>query len=352
MGNAQILVPRAVLEAYVRAVFAGAGLEDADAAIIARHLTLANMRGVESHGVSRVDIYTRRLEAGLESKKLRMSIEKETDSSLLIHGGHSLGILLATKGMELAVAKAKATGIAVVGIKHSAHCGMLADYAGYAAEHDCIAFATTNAPAYMAPWGGKRAYFGTNPLCYAVPAGEEPAIVFDMATSMVARGKLVVAQQNGQSIPLGWAIAKDGKPTTDPAAALSGGLVLPLGGAKGYGLAVLVDILSGLFTGAAFGPYIGHLYDDLDRNQEVGQFFWLMRADLFEDLAVFKGRVDRMIREVRLVPLAEGFERIYLPGEIEQELAAKRERNGIPLGSALVKELQEVGKKYGVASPF
>jgi LDH2 family malate/lactate/ureidoglycolate dehydrogenase len=345
-------IPKSDLETFVHRVCEGAGIDSEAAALVARHLVLANLRGIESHGVSRLPIYLKRLEAGLENKQTKGILERETASSALINGQNGIGIVLATKGMEKAVSMAKQTGLAVVGIKNSAHCGMLADYTQYAARHQCIAIAMTNAPSAMAPWGGRQKYFGTNPISYAIPAGREEDLVFDMASSVVARGKLVLALYNNEPIPIGWAITKDGKPTTDPEEALDGGLLLPVGGPKGYGIALLVDVLSGMMTGASFGPYIGNLYEDLDRSQNVGQFFFVMRADLFEPIDVFQTKVDQMIGEIRGLPLAQGFDRIYLPGEIERDLAAEREARGIPLGEAMLKELEEAGSRYGVTSPF
>ncbi|WP_167577613.1 Ldh family oxidoreductase [Ammoniphilus sp. YIM 78166] len=340
-------VEKEKLEQYVMEVFQAAGLSEEHSSIVAKHLVLANLRGIDSHGVSRVEIYTKRLDLGVTEKKSKVNVVKESPASMLIDGGNGLGIVLATKGMEIAVKKAKETGIAVVGIKDSSHCGMLADYTMYAAKHDCIALATTNAPSSMAPWGGKVGYFGTNPFSYGIPAGIEHDIIFDMATSVVARGKITLARKNNQSIPLGWAITKEGRPTTDPFEAADG-LVLPVGGPKGYGLAFLMEVLSGLLTGAAFGPYIASLYKDLDRSQNVGQFFLVMRADLFEELEQFKERMDQMIREIRNIPLAEGFEKIYLPGEIELETTVERQTSGIPLSVNILNELEAVGRRYGV----
>lgn len=343
-------IKRKNLEAFVYEIFSAAGLSSQDAEVVARHLVLANLRGIDSHGVSRVDIYTKRLDLGITNKSSELKIIRETPSSVLLDGNSGVGIVLATKGMELAVEKAKKTGMAVVGIKNSSHCGMLADYSSYAAEHDCIALATTNAPSSMAPWGGRKGFFGTNPLSYGVPAGKERNVIFDMATSVVARGKITLARKNNEDIPIGWAISKEGKATTNANEA-SEGLVLPVGGPKGYGLAFFVDVLSGLFTGAAFGPYISSLYKDLDKNQNVGQFFFVMRADLFEELDSFKNRMDQMIQEIKKIPLAEGYNRIYLPGEIELERSIELEKKGIPLSDHVFTELTDVARRYDVALP-
>lgn len=345
-----IIVQKEDLEKCVLEIFQAAGLTEEQASIVARHLVLANLRGIDSHGVSRVDIYTKRLDLGIMKRKTEINVIKETPSSMLLDGGSGVGIVLATKGMQIAVEKAKATGIAIVGINNSSHCGMLADYTAYAAQNDCIALAVTNAPSSMAPWGGKESYFGTNPLSYGVPAGNEVDIVFDMATSVVARGKITLARKNNQKIPVGWAISKEGYPTTDPIEA-GEGLVLPVGGPKGYGLAFFVEVLSGLLTGAAFGPYISSLYKDLNKSQNVGQFFLVIRADLFEDLDSFKDRIDQMVREIRNIPLAHGYDRIYLPGEIEYERSKKLAVEGIPLSKNVLVELASVVERYGLEMP-
>ncbi|GAB7387020.1 Ldh family oxidoreductase [Bacillaceae bacterium] len=348
MSKGTARIPKQALEDFVREIFLAVGLDDEQSAIIARHLVLANLRGVDSHGVSRVDIYTRRLDAGIVSKTYNGKIVRENFASALIDAGNSSGIVAATKGIELAVKKAKEVGVGVVGIKHSNHCGMLADYTLYAVNNDCIAIATTNAPANMAPWGGKERFFGTNPFSYGIPAGQEIDIVFDMATSIVARGKIILAKKNHLSIPLGWAISKEGKPTTDPDEALEG-LVLPVGGAKGYGITFFVEAMSAVFTGAAFGPHVGDLYNDFSRPQDVGQFFFAMRADLFQPIGEFKQRMDEMIRAIRKIPLMEGVERIYLPGEIELLKTAEREVKGIPVSKEVLNELQAVAARYGVS---
>lgn len=349
MIKGPVLIQKNELERFVQRIFSKVGLDEAQAQTIARHLVLANLRGIDSHGVTRVGIYSKRIELGLTNKESEVQLERETASSALVDARNTSGIVAATTGIKLAVQKAKATGVGVVGIKNSNHCGMLADYTQYAAENDCISIATTNAPPNMAPWGGKERYFGTNPFSYSIPAGEEIDIVFDMATSVVARGKIINAEKNNQQIPLGWAISKDGKPTTDPSEALDG-LVLPVGGPKGYGIAMLVDVLSGLFTGALNGPWIRDLYRDFTEPQNVGQFFMVMRADLFQPLEVFKSRMDQAIQEIRAIPTMEGVDRIYLPGEIERLTMLERERNGIPLSPQIVNELVEVAEKYSVTN--
>lgn len=281
-----LLISEKKLSKFIKEIFLAGGLSDKDATIVSNHLVLANLRNVDSHGVSRVKIYIERLVEGLIEKDSTPFIEKETNSSALINGNNQFGILNAYTGILLAVKKAKKNGVGIIGIHNSNHCGMLADYVEYATKHNCIAFATTNAPSNMPPWGGKEAFFGTNPLAYGIPTKTKPPIVFDMATSVVARGKITYAMKNNQKIPLGWAMTKNGEPTTDPEDALDG-LVLPVGGPKGYGLALFVETLSSIFTGAAYGHHVASLIKDFDRPQNLGHFFFVMQADLFEDLEVF-----------------------------------------------------------------
>ncbi|MCM3093260.1 MULTISPECIES: Ldh family oxidoreductase [unclassified Cytobacillus] len=338
---------RESLELFIKEVFLGAGLDDGQAAVIAKHLVLANLRGVDSHGISRVEVYTKRLDKGLVNKKFNPVHSYETPASALIDAQNTSGIPVATYGIELAIKKAKNSGIGIVGINNSNHCGMLADYVAKAAEEDCIAIAATNAPANMPPWGGKKRFFGTNPIAYGVPAGKEMDIIFDMATSKVARGKIILAQKNKQKIPLGWALSPAGTPTEDPKEALDG-VVLPVGGHKGYGIAFLVETLSALFTGAAFGPYIGDLYKDMENAQNTGQFFLVMRADLFQPLEIFKKRMDQMIGEIRTLPLMEGAEKIFLPGEIEMKKSEDRTKNGIPISKEVISELLRVANHYKI----
>ncbi|MBD8067937.1 Ldh family oxidoreductase [Bacillus sp. PS06] len=336
------------LEQFVRNVFIEAGLDERQSTLISRHLVLANLRGMDSHGVSRVSIYCKRLDLGLVDKTYNPIIEKESEVSALINANNSSGIPVSTFGIELAIKKAKKSGIGIVAIHNSNHCGMLADYVQRAVEEDCIVLATTNAPANMAPWGGKSPFFGTNPFAYGIPTGEEDNIVLDMATSKVAKGKVVLAQKNNQNIPIGWALSSDGQPTEDPNEALKG-VFLPFGEHKGYGITFLVETLSAIVTGSAFGPHIGDLYTNFENKQNVGQFFYCMRADLFQDIDKFKSRMDQMIKEIRTVPVMKGVDKIYLPGEIENITYKDRSENGIPLSKEIIHELQLVGEKYNLS---
>ncbi len=192
-----------------------------------------------------------------------------------------------------------------------------------------------------------RPFLGTNPLCVAAPAGNEVPFLLDMATSVVSRGKIIVAAQRGEPIPLGWAVDKDGRPTTDPHAALAGA-VLPLGGAKGYGIAMFIDILAGVLTGAGFGKYVHNMYENWQQPQNVGHLFIAIDIARFMPVEVFKARMDRYIRDLKSEPTAPGVDEILVPGELEARTARLRRQQGIELPDAVAKELADVGKRYGV----
>ncbi|GAB3466332.1 Ldh family oxidoreductase [Streptomonospora sediminis] len=348
-GSAAGVEPGGLRE-LVAAIFTAADLSESDAAAIADHLVEADLRGVDSHGVSRTAIYVHRLRLGLVATRPESRILTETPASALLDAGNGPGIVAADRAMRTASAKAAETGVGMVSVRNSNHCGMLAHYTGQAAREGLVALATTSAPAAMAPWGAKAPYFGTNPISYAVPTpGGRPDIVFDMATSHVAKGKIILAGKNGQQIPLGWAQDAQGRPTTDPATALEG-TVLPLGGAKGSGLALLVEVLSALLSGANHGPHIPPLYDNDETPQGLGHFFLAMSPKVFLPEAEFTDRVGRLAAEMAALPAAEGFERVYLPGEPESERAAHRRANGIPLSAQVRAELRATAGELGVDS--
>jgi LDH2 family malate/lactate/ureidoglycolate dehydrogenase len=262
-----------------------------------------------------------------------------------------MGQVVAARAMEEATRRARQRGVGLVGVRNSNHFGMAAYFAMQALRHDMIGVALSNAPATMAPWGGARPYLGTNPMAIAVPAGDEPPIVLDMAMSTVARGKIILAAQEGLPIPEGWAVDPDSEPTTDPARALEG-MVLPVGGAKGYGLATIVEILAGVLVGAAFGPHIGALYDNFTSPQRLGHLLGAIDVQAVDAAERFKGRMDRLIREIRAVPRARHIERIYLPGEIEWLAEHRRRQEGIDLHPQTVQALATVADDLGIPVPW
>ncbi|MGH9659292.1 MAG: Ldh family oxidoreductase, partial [Bryobacteraceae bacterium] len=253
-------IPAADLEARVRSIFEKCGMSAGDAGLLASTLVAADLRGIHSHGVLRVPEYVEKLTTRGVDPRGRPRIVSDNRSALVVDGGNSMGQIGASFAMQLAVEWAQASGVAIAAVRGSNHCGAMFWYAMQALEHDMIGLALTNALPTMAPWGGTAPIVGINPLAAAIPAGEEPPIVFDAAFSYSSHGKIRVYQQKGQPIPPSWAFDKTGRPTTDAAAAVEG-LLQPIGEYKGVGLAILSGILSSLLSGAAYGTELGNMAD-------------------------------------------------------------------------------------------
>jgi len=335
------------LRSFCQEVFVACGMAREDAFIVADGLVQSNLRGVDSHGVTRVGIYAKRLKMGLVNPHPDVKIVRESDATLLVDGDNGMGQVVGVRALELGLEKVKQSGGAYVGVRRSNHYGAGAYYVQRAVAQDVVAFAYSNAPPTMAPWGGVDPYVGTNPYAFGVPAGGYPPIIVDMATSIVARGKIILAAERGESIPEGWAIDKHGNSTTDAQEALQGS-VLPFGGPKGYALSLMIDIMAGALTGAGFGPRVNSLYDNFNEPQDVGAFFKLIDIGQFADPPAFKANIDRIIEEIKSSRRAEGTEEIFLPGEIEFRMEQERKASGVPVGAQTVAELREVGRTCGV----
>ncbi len=348
----EIDVPAADLSAFCVACFEAAGLSPEEARLTAENLIFANLRGVDSHGVIRLKVYVERLRAGGFKRGARPQVVGETASSALIDGQHGLGQVAATTAMKLAIEKARKTGVAVVSVRNSNHFGASAFYAMQALEHAMIGFAATNAGPTMAPTGGREGRLGNNAAAIAVPAGTFPPIVLDMATGAVAWGKIFVAQQQGRKIPTTWALDKQGVPTDDPNEAAHQGLIQPFGGYKGYGLSLLIDILTGVLSGGGFSTHVRTLYRHLETPAQVAHTCAALRVEAFMPLAEFQQRMDDIIGLMRSCPTAPGVERIFVPGEIECEMERRRREAGIPIHPALQAELTSLAAELGVKAPF
>jgi LDH2 family malate/lactate/ureidoglycolate dehydrogenase len=341
------VLPADSLRAFCQEVFLSCGMAGEDAAIVADSLVQANLRGVDSHGVARVAIYVKRLKMELVNPRPNVRVVREGAGTLLVDGDNGMGQVVGVRALELGLDKARESGGVSVGVRRSNHYGAGAYYVQRAVARDMVAFAYSNAPPTMAPWGGVDPYVGTNPYAFGVPAGEHPPIILDMATSIVARGKIILAAERGEPIPEGWALDKQGNPTTDAREALEGS-VLPFGGPKGYAISLMIDIMAGALTGAGFGPGINSLYDNFEEPQNVGAFFQLIDIGSFVESATFKARIDRMIEEIKSSRKAAGTEEIFLPDEIELRTERERIVSGIPVGAETVAELRGVGRACGV----
>ncbi|HUC90466.1 MAG TPA: Ldh family oxidoreductase [Paenibacillus sp.] len=334
------------LQQYVAGLFNGAGLSRENAEIVAESLVQADLRGVDSHGVVRTDIYLKRIQAGMMNSDGDVTVERSSGSVTLLDGRNNPGAVIGSRALEHALEEVKRQGSAVVGVKGSNHFGTCAYYLLKAVQQDTIMIILSNASQTMPPTGGIRPFIGTNPFSVGVPAGKCRPFVLDMATSVVARGKIIVAAERGEDIPQGWAIDKHGNPTTNAREALNGS-VLPMAGAKGYGISMFVDILSGVLTGAGFGRYVNNMYENWHEPQNVGHLFVAVDINAFMPAALFKERMDRYIREIKAEPKAPDVEEILIPGEIELRCTEARMACGIELPASVEKQLEAWGERFG-----
>jgi L-2-hydroxycarboxylate dehydrogenase (NAD+) len=337
------------------------GVPEKDAKVTTDVLVLADLRGVESHGVARLPRYYTDLKNGWTKPTDQSKIVKETKATALIDAGQSLGQVVGRKGMELAIKKAKETAVGIVSVSNSHHYGIAGYYSLMALEHDLIGVSMTNAAPLVVPTFGSTAILGTNPISLTAPAEKEKPFVLDMATSVVPRGKLEVYDRQKKLMPLGWAVDTTGRGTSDPHAVLDalskrlGGGILPLGGEgeehsghKGYGLALMVDVLSGVLSGSSTGLGV-----DVDKTKpNVGHFFMVIDPSAFRPLDEFKRDMDRLARELKNSPKAQGQSRIYVHGEKSSARIDKYRREGIPLGGPVVNEMKRVGNEIGVPWPL
>lgn len=316
-----------------------------EAFIIADNLVDADLCGVESHGVSRMSIYMKRLRTQVIANKSNVNIVQEHPSSILWDGCNSMGMVTGINAMKRCIEKARETGCCFVAVNHSNHYGMASYYVKMGAEANMVTFSGTNAPPNIAPWGSPKAYMGTNPLAIAVPTNGEPMLL-DMAPSVVAMGKVILAAKLGQSIPEGWAQTVDGKPTTDPKEGMKG-TVLPIGGPKGYGLSLFMDVLCGVLADAEFGPHLNNMWNDFENPQGVGHIFCCIDISKFVQIDRFKDRMHQMISEIKMLPKNPGVDEIFVPGEIEQRRRIRRKENGIELSEIVFEELKSLCNEYG-----
>ena len=330
-------------------VFLAAGLPVEDARLVAESLVAADLRGVDSHGVVRLPIYVERLTRGAIAAKPEITVRRQTRSTAVVDGGNGMGQVVSAFAMKLAITKATTEGEpSFVSVGNSNHFGTAAYFAEMATQHDMIGFALTiGGINHMVPWGGAEAMLGNNPFAVAVPVFGESPIILDMACSVAARGKIIVAAKEGRSIPGDWAVDRNGRPTTDAKEALEG-FVSPVGGPKGYALTLVIGLLSTMLSGAHFGTEVTHMYEDFERPQNIGHLFCALPIALFEDPQVYNRRVVKAARDIRGVRCAPGVNRIYLPGEREAALYAERSTSGVPVARAVLAELEEVGRRFGV----
>ena len=343
-------VDKSELEHWVESVLQKVRIPLDDAHITAHVLVDADLTGRHTHGVSRLPLYVTRIEQGLMAPHPKFHWESlEHPSMARLDGGNGLGPVVAWHAIEHAITLAKDYGSSIISVFHSNHCGAMSVYCEEAARHGMIALALTNSPPGIPPWGGREAYFGTNPIAWGFPrGGSYPPLVIDLATSVVARGNIIQAARLNQPIPLGWAIDSDGHPTTDARAALEGA-VLPIGGAKGYALALAVEVLTGVLSGAGVGPTVKSPYTDISGPSDVGHFFMVFNPEGILPSRSFSDRLLIMEEEVRNVPPTTDSP-VAIPGDRSERKRVQYTQKGIPLDHDLIDQLNSLALRLGLQS--
>ncbi|MBW6484806.1 MAG: Ldh family oxidoreductase [Syntrophobacterales bacterium] len=347
-----IMFPAEKLRSWTQQVFEAIGVDRDEAALLTDSLIEANLRGVDTHGITRMlCVYVERIRRGVVNAKSKLVVVREKASTALIDCNNSIGQVGANLAMRMAIEKAGKTGVAFTAVSHSNHYGMAAYWAMKALPHGMIGFSSTNAPAAVAPTGGRKALFGTNPIAIAIPADKEMPMVMDLATTVVARGRIVLYAKQNKPLEPGWAFDDNGVPTTDPQVAMRG-LLAPIGGYKGYGLMLAVDLLCGILTGSNYGPHFpGFLADNMVDPTDVGSIFAAVNVDSFMDLPEFTAAIDKSLQEIKDSPRADGVKRIYIPGEIEFDMKKERLAEGIPIPEQVVQDFLALGRELAIPFP-
>lgn len=348
MGRTAIDAETLVAAAAV--IFAGAGVPPTSARTVADSLVEAEARGIASHGLMLVPMYVDRLRAGSVSTAEKAEVLTEFGAVVVLDAHHALGQLTGDQAMELAIGKARTHGVGLVSVRHAFHFGGAFRYVRQATDSGCIGIAAANTRPLMPATGGATRVVGNNPLAIGVPRPGAEAIVLDMAMSEAALGKIRLAEQEGRSIPDSWATDAHGVPTTDPTAAIAG-MLLPLAGPKGYGLALMIDVLTGVLSGGAYGDHVKGMYADVTVPNDCAHFFLAIDVAALGDTAAFARGVEDLAAQVSASRLAPGTERVLLPGQREAERAAAARRDGVHVDTSVLEGLRSTAALVGVQLP-
>lgn len=341
-----VRVPATTMEEFDTEAFCKVGMLPGEASLVAQSLVHADLTGVFTHGSNFLPLYTNWIQVGSIDPTASPQVVSDNGATAVISARNAMGQVAGVQAMDLAIEKAKQFGIGAVGVRESNHFGAAAYYTMRAIDHDAIGFCSTNGIQVMAPYGGVTPSLSNTPIAYAIPAATERPLMLDMAVSVVAAGKVALAKRKGESIPLDWALTDEGVPTTDPSIAT---LMAPVGGPKGYGLAVVLDALCGVLTGALFGQ-------DVRRGgipntpQAMGQLFMALDIGHMMPVEEFKQRMDVQIRQMRDSDKAKGVDRVYLPGEIELERKEHFLRDGIAFATQIVEDLDAMAEALGIST--
>ena len=340
------LVAHERLREFAKAAYMKVGMASEDATLVADSLVQADLWGHQSHGVMRLSWYTDRLRAGVCDPTGKPEIIVDAGALALIDGHDAMGQVVTARAAAEAIRRAKLHGIGAVGVRNSNHFGTAMYFTLMAAREGCVGFLATNASPAMAPWGGRKKTIGTNPWSWAAPAGKYAPMVMDVSNTAVARGKIYLARQKHVPIPEGWAITADGKSTTDAALAVEG-IILPMAQHKGYAIAATMDMLSGVLTGSAFGTGVFGPYQK-ERKSGAGHFMMAVNIETLQPLAEFNSRMEKMIGDMKSVPLAEGFDEILYPGERSARTDIENRKLGLKLPHDTFADLRKVAVELGL----
>jgi LDH2 family malate/lactate/ureidoglycolate dehydrogenase len=336
------------LRAFIAASFEAVDVSREDAKAIAQLMAQADINGSEGHGVFRLPQYIRRIKGGAVNVKPNIRVEREMAGMALVHGDNGMGHLVMKFATEKAIEKAKTAGVAWVGARWSNHAGPASLYASMPLAHNMIGlYMAVGSANHLPPWGGLDMLLSTNPIAVAVPAGEEPAIILDMATTVAAYGKVKTKAQRGEMMPEGWMMDRQGNPLTDPKRA-NEGFLLPIGGYKGYGLARVMGLLAGNLNAAAMGKDVVDFNNDDTTETNTGHTIVAINVEAFQDLQEFKQGMDTLIRDIRNSQRLPNVDRIRLPGEGTHTARNDNEKNGIPMPEALLAVLDQLASELKI----
>jgi ureidoglycolate dehydrogenase (NAD+) len=305
-----------------------AGLSEEHADVVADCLTYSDARGYHSHGAVRVEYYSERIAKGGINANPKFEFKTTGPASGVYEGDNGVGFVVAKNGMEEAIKMAKENGVAVIGMKHLSHSGSLGYYVEMAAKEDLVAISICQSDPMVVPHGGSEAYYGTNPIAFGAPSNDARTMVFDMATTVQAWGKVLHARSKGDPIPDTWAVDQDGNPTTDT---MKVNALVPIAGAKGYGLMMMVDILSGIMLGLPFGKHVSSMYEDLSKGRDLGQLHIVIDPSRFTDIDNFKKYISQTFDELKEIKPAPGFDQVHYPGERALLRKAAYDKDGIEI---------------------
>jgi len=337
------LIPHDRLESFAAACLEKLGLTGADAHLVAETLVAANLRGVDSHGVVRLPHYATRLRNGSVKARPSIAVKHTGASTATVDGGAGMGQLVAARAMREAILLARNSGVGTVVARNSSHCGACAWFVELAVREGMIGIALTHTDSIMVPPGMKDIFLGSNPIAFGAPGAAE-AVIVDMSTTHAALGKVIVARQEGKPIPPDWGVDARGKPTTDAAAVVG---LAPTGGHKGYALALMIEVLCAQLTGMPFGRHVTKMYGELDKPRNLGHFMLALDVARFTDPALFRSQIDSFLREIRSQEPADPARPPLAPGDPERLSAQRRAREGIPIGTATLAELNALARELG-----